>query len=119
MEMLPPINTLAGFCRKMAVLAMLACLVVTPRLRAAPETNGPAAVSDTVITNLAQFWELPEGKRNQLHRVQMKLLVFYCDRQWSVFWGASDDLSTFLPFRGLPVPLKAGDEIFIDGSRFR
>ena len=93
----------------------MAWLWVEPLLPAAQETNGSAAVSDTVITNLAQFWSLPQERKNQLHRVRMELLIYYCDTKWNVFWGGSDDLSAFLPFRGLPVPFEPGDKVFIDG----
>jgi PAS domain S-box-containing protein len=93
----------------------VALLLMAPGLRAAPETNGPPAIGETVITNLAQFWALPQAEKNLLHRIQVELLIYYCDPNWNVFWGRSDDLNTFLPFRGLPVPLKFGEKIFIDG----
>jgi two-component system cell cycle sensor histidine kinase/response regulator CckA len=96
----------------------MAGLLIAPPLPAAQETNGPPVVSDTVVTNMAQFWELPQEKKSQLHRIQMKLLIYYCDPIWDAFWGASDNLSTFLPFRGLPVSLKPGDNILIDGLVF-
>jgi len=101
----------------MAVGPLLLAFVVlfTPGLQAAPETNGAPAISETVITNLTQFWALPPAGKSLLHRIRVELLVYYCDTNWNVFWGRSGDLSTFLPFRGLPVPLKPGDKIFVDG----
>jgi len=94
---------------------VVALLLIAPGLQAAPETNGPPAMGETVITNLAQFWALPQAEKNLLHRIQVELLIYYCDTNWNVFWGRSDDLSTFLPFRGLPKALKFGEKIFIDG----
>jgi PAS domain S-box-containing protein len=93
----------------------VALLLIAPPLPAAQETNGLPVISETVITNLAQLWVLPQERKSLLHRIQVELLIYYCDPKWNVFWGVSDDLSTFLPFRGLPVPLKSGEKIFIDG----
>ncbi|MFZ0828180.1 MAG: ATP-binding protein [Verrucomicrobiia bacterium] len=93
----------------------MAPLWVAPALTAAPETNGAPVINETVITNLAQFWILPQEEKSQLHHIQAKLLIYYCDPKWNVYWGASDDLTTFLPFRGLPFPLKAGQEIMVEG----
>ena len=84
-------------------------------LCAAPETNAPSAISGTIVTNLAQFWELPQEEKNQLHRIRVELLIYYSDPHWNVFWGRSGELDTFLPLRGLPRPLQAGEKVFIDG----
>ena len=92
-----------------------ALLLIAFRLPAAQETNGQPAISETVITNLTQFWVLPQEKKSLLYRIQVELLIYYCDPKWNVFWGCSGDLPTFLPFRGLPVSLKSGEKIFIDG----
>lgn len=90
-------------------------LLAAGGLRAAPATNEPPAVNATVITNLTQFWALKPAEQNQVHRIRMKLLVYYCDPVWNVFWGRSGNLDTFLPLKGLPVSLKSGDRILVDG----
>ena len=97
------------------IILTLALLLFVPRLTAVQETNGPAAISETVITNLTQFWSLPPEEKNLLHRIRVELLIYYCDPGWNVFWGRSEELNTFLPLRGVPVPLKAGERILIDG----
>jgi PAS domain S-box-containing protein len=86
-----------------------------PGRPAAQEANGTPALTDTVITNLAQLWELPQAKKSLLHRIRVEVLIHYCDTNWNVFWGHSGNLNTFLPLHGLPVPLKSGDKVFIDG----
>jgi PAS domain S-box-containing protein len=93
----------------------VAWLLMAPPLPAAQETNGLPVISDTVITNLAQLWELPPARKSLWHRIRVELLIYYCDTNWNVFWGQSGELSTFLPLRGLPAPLKSGDKVFIDG----
>ena len=93
----------------------LASFCVAIRLSAAPETNASPAFSATVITNIAQFWAMPQEEKSQLHRIRMELLIYYADPIWNVFWGNSDGVEGFLPLQGLPVSLKAGDKILIDG----
>ena len=93
----------------------LAFCWVAFRLSAAPETNASPAISETVITNMAQFWALPQEEKNQLHRIRMELLIYYADPAWDVFWGNSDGMEGFLPLQGLPVPLKGGDKVLVDG----
>jgi hypothetical protein len=90
-------------------------LLIASGLSAAPETNAQPVLSGTIITNLGQFWTIPPEQKNQLHRIQMELLIYYCHPAWNVYWGRSGDMDTFLPLRGLRVPLKAGDKVFIDG----
>ncbi|HEY3760366.1 MAG TPA: HAMP domain-containing sensor histidine kinase [Verrucomicrobiae bacterium] len=88
-------------------------LLAASEAMAAPATTD--VVSPTLITNLNQFWSLPATEKNQLHHARMELLVYYCNPDWGVFWGRSDDLDTFLPFRGIPVALKSGDKVLLDG----
>jgi PAS domain S-box-containing protein len=115
--MLCPFDFRIHFLRKIRFpFFAVAWLLIAPLLPAAPETNGSPVISETVITNLTQFWELPQEKKSLLHRIQVTLLIYYCDPKWNVFWGCSDGLDTFLPFRGLPVTLKPGEKIFIDGQ---
>ena len=107
---------LVRFCGKMtAGLFLLAFPVITPRLPAAQETNGPPAISETVITNLVQMWALSAEEKSRPHPARMELLIYYCDPDWNVFWGRSDELNAFLPLKGLPVPLQSGEKILIDG----
>ena len=108
---------LGRYVKKMKfIFFTVVLLLITPGLSAAPETNAPPVLSRTIITNLDQFWSLPPEQKNQLHRIQMELLIYYCQPAWSVFWGNSDGLDAFLPLRGLPISLKAGEKIFIDGQ---
>ena len=96
---------------------LLAFLSLISSLQASQETNTVPAAGETVITNMTQFWPVtsdPE-RRNQLQRARMELLIYYCDTNWNVYWGESDGASTFLPFRGLPRQLMAGEKILVDG----
>ncbi|MGB7769061.1 MAG: ATP-binding protein [Verrucomicrobiia bacterium] len=86
-----------------------------PLTATAQGTNGRPVLSEAVITNMNEFWAIPLEEKGQPHRVRMDLLIYYCDTNWNVYWGDSDGLDTFLPLRGIPVSLKAGDEISIDG----
>ena len=113
-------NRLLQFFRKTtAVLFPLGLLLVAYTLPAAQETNALPSLSKLVITNMNELWTLSPEEKPQLHRIQMELLVYYCDPSWNVFWGNSDGLDTFLPLRGIPLSLKAGDKIRIDGQILR
>jgi signal transduction histidine kinase len=88
-------------------------LLEVPKTFAAPEASG--VVSPTIITNLGQFWGLPTQEKNQVHHARIELLIYVCNPAWSVFWGQSDNQDTFLPLRGIPVPLKSGDKVLLEG----
>ncbi len=107
-----------GICQKAnAGLCILASLLMATVLYGAQETNAVAPANDVVITNMAQYWVIkgqPEVG-NQLHRVRMELLMYYCNTNWSVYWGQSDGVFGFLPFQNLPRSLKIGDRILVDG----
>jgi len=95
------------------VLATAIGLLIASKTVAAPETTD--VVSPTLITNLAQFWNLPTQEKSQLHHARLELLIYYCNPGWDVFWGRSDSVDAFLPLRGIPETLKSGDKILIDG----
>jgi hypothetical protein len=82
---------------------------------AAQESNAPPMISTVVLTNLAQFWELSSEEKKLPHHTRFNFLIYYCDPVWNVYWGRSDDLDSFLPLRGIPKQLEAGDEVDIDG----
>ena len=107
-----------GICQKAnAGLCILASWLMATVLYGAQETNAVAPANDVVITNMAQYWVIkgqPEVG-NQLHRVRMELLMYYCNTNWSVYWGQSDGVFGFLPFQNLPRSLKIGDRILVDG----
>ena len=103
------------FCGKMTAGLFPLLFLFIARVLIAQETNGKPLAGGAVITNMAQFWELPSEEKDQLHRIRMELLIYYCDSKWTVFWGQSDGLDTFLPLRGIPVPLRAGQKVLIDG----
>ena len=101
---------------KMKFISFLgAFLLLAARPLIAQESNSPPAVSANLITNLAQFWALPPNEKNQLHRIRLELLIYYCNPEWTVFWGRSGDLDTFLPLRDLPQNLHSGDIVRFDG----
>lgn len=101
---------------KMRFISFLgAFLLLTARPLIAQESNSPPAISATLITNLAQFWALPPTEKNRLHRIQLELLIYYCNPEWTVFWGRSGDLDSFLPLRDLPQTLHSGDLVRFDG----
>src|SRR5215472_3495303 len=89
-------------------------LLFAPHPLDAQESNSPA-ISAVLITNLAQFWALPADEKKLVHHAHFNLLVYYCDPHWNVYWGRSDGLDTFLPLRGMPRELKAGQEADFDG----
>jgi PAS domain S-box-containing protein len=116
-EMARPINMLVRFCGKMTVVLFpLVFLFSAHTVPATQETNGLPLVSDTVITSMAGLWTLPPAEKSQSHPIRMELLMYYCDTNWNVFWGRSDGLDTFIPLRGIPVALKTGEKIAIDGQ---
>jgi PAS domain S-box-containing protein len=92
-----------------------AFLLLGSPLLASQQSNSPPEISPTLITNLAQFWEVPADEKKLLHHARLKLLVYYCDPHWNVYWGRSDGLDTFLPLRGFLGELKPGEEVVIDG----
>jgi len=106
---------LMRFCGKMTAGLFPLLFLLTARTLAAQETNGQSLLGETVITNMAQLWTLPAEEKSQPRRARMELLVYYCDPKWNVFWGQSDGLDSFLPLRAVPVPLKSGEKILIDG----
>src|SRR5664279_524601 len=88
------------FCWKTTVVLFPLLFLLNARtLPAAQETNAPLSLSELVITNMNELWTLPPEEKNQMHRIQMELLIYYCDTNWNVFWGRSDGLATFLPLR--------------------
>jgi signal transduction histidine kinase/DNA-binding response OmpR family regulator len=48
-------------------------------------------------------------------RIRCRLGIHYFDPEWSVYWGTCGNDSGFLPLKGCPVPLVAGQEVEIDG----
>src|ERR1700727_828857 len=107
----------ASVYRKINAGLCLLVLLSVSGLHAAQDTNTAPTTDEIVITNMTQFWPVasdPE-KRNQLQRARMELLIYYCDTNWNVYWGESDGLDTFLPFRGLPRQLRAGERVLVDG----
>ena len=110
------INMLMRFCGKIITGLFPLWFLLIAHSLSAQETNGRPLPNHTVITNMAQLWTLPAEVKNQPSRVRMELLIYYCDTNWNVFWGNSDGLDTFLPLRAIPVSLKAGEKVFIDGQ---
>ncbi len=100
-----------------AGLLLLGLALGLPRLEAASETNEPPVANPTVITNLAQFWRVGADPafRGEYCHARLEVLVYYCDTNWNVYYGRSDDLNTFLPLRNLPVQLKLGELVRFDG----
>ena len=90
-------------------------LLLASQPMAAQPSNTAPVVSATLLTNLAQFWELPSDEKRATYRARLRILIYYCDPTWNVYWGRSGDLDGFLPFRGIPNQLKAGEEVEIDG----
>lgn len=108
----------ASDCRTTnAGLLLAAFLSFTSNFGAAQETNSSPLASGTVITNMAQFWAVVSDPvaKSQLHHAQIKFLVYYCDTNWNVAWGKSDEVEGFLPLRHMNRGLKFGDEALIDG----
>ena len=110
-----PINMPMRFCGKMTAGLFPLFWLLTAHALAAQETNGQSLLGETLTTNMAALWALPPEEKNQPHHVRMELMIYFCNPSWSVFWGESDGLDTFLPLRGIPVPLKCGEKILIDG----
>jgi PAS domain S-box-containing protein len=115
-EMPRPINMPMRFSGKMSAGLFPLVFLLIARPLAAQDTNAQPILSETAITNMAELWSLPPEQKSQPHRIRMELLIYYSDPNWNVFWGSSDGLDSFLPLRGTPVPLKAGEKISIDGQ---
>jgi signal transduction histidine kinase len=104
-------------CRHLTKWLASLLLVMAATARGMPETNATVKISSTIITNLAQYWQIsavPE-ERGQLHRARLDLDFYYCDTNWNVFWGISDGLDAFLPIRGIPRSFNLGDRVHFDG----
>jgi signal transduction histidine kinase len=101
-----------------AVIWALTALWLAPLARGA-ETNLPTTplqqYSEEVITNLSQYYNLSADKKNRLHRLHLELMIYYSNPIWNVFWGRSGESHTFLPLKGIPVDIKSGQKILIDG----
>jgi PAS domain S-box-containing protein len=110
-----PVFLIRHWRKKSSAFFAVVILLSAFQLLAASDTNPPAVASDTVITNLAQFWSLAPDEKNRVHPARMDLLIYYCDPEWNVFWGRSDEYDTFLPLNGIPTPLPTGAKVRIDG----
>ena len=81
-----------------------------------PAQSAVAAPAEAaVITHVPDFWGLSDDEKQKLHHVRFELLVYYYDPFWQLMWGESDGNGCFLPVRGEPLPIKAGQRVRIDG----
>ena len=110
-----PANILTRSCGKVSVGLLPLLLLFTARPLIAQAQNGQPLPAGTVITNMAELWTLPTEEKNRIHQVHMEILIYYCNPEWSVFWGRSGELNTFLPLRGIPQTLHTGDKVRLDG----
>ena len=110
-----PANRLTRSCGKVTVGLLPLLLLFTARPLIAQAQNGQPLPAGTVITNMAELWTLPTEEKNRIHQVHMEILIYYCNPEWSVFWGRSGELNTFLPLRGIPQTLHTGDKVRLDG----
>src|SRR5579859_1392754 len=99
---------IAGYCLPIIWLAAFG-------VAAAQETNTPAGTSELLITNLVQYWSLPQEERTRPQHARMEFLIYFCDTNWNMFWGNSDGLESYLPLHDLSKPLQFGDRVVVDG----
>jgi len=108
----------SGFlaCRpgKLLRALFLALGVFSVSAAAVPDAP-PVAGSSEVITNLGQFYNLPAAGKRVVQPMRLELLIYYSNPEWGVFWGRSGKLNTFLPLKGISLPLKSGQKILLEG----
>ncbi|HVU33032.1 MAG TPA: ATP-binding protein [Opitutaceae bacterium] len=69
-----------------------------------------------MITSAREFYDVPLAKRNERYPVRLTLRVFYYDPYWNLLWAESEGLGCYLPVRGVPLPLRSGDDVLIEGT---
>ena len=104
-----------SFTRRVRWLALAVPWLSAAGVSAGSSPAGWSEPEGLVVTNMQQFWSLEPAAKGHLQPARLELLVYYCDTNWGVYWGQSGDLITFLPLRGSPQQLKAGQKILVKG----
>jgi signal transduction histidine kinase len=79
------------------------------------QTVAPLPQSTRVLTNITEIWSVPPEHQNEEFRIQTEVIIYFADTTWDNTWGECQGNSTWMPFGGSPVPLKAGQRVAIDG----
>ncbi|MFO1476147.1 MAG: ATP-binding protein [Verrucomicrobiota bacterium] len=94
-----------------------ACAVCLAAMAFPPGTRAAESVPPSlpVLTNIYQIWELPQAERALPHRMRTELTIYYFDHEWNNAWGACQGRPAYLPIGDCPTPLKAGQQVLLDG----
>ncbi len=76
---------------------------------------GPPPVSDRVLTNISEIWEMPPEHKGEEFRIRTEMVIYYFDTIWGNAEGECLGTPRWLPIFDSPIPLKAGQRIAIDG----
>ncbi len=95
------------------LVALLLCLAAPNPVPA--QTARESRLSDRVLTNLNQIWELPAGEKELIYPVLTDVVITYYDPAWKVAWGECEGKPLYLYLADANVPLRAGMRIRLEG----
>jgi len=78
--------------------------------------DGLFRLAQATITSARQLWALTETERQKWHSVRIDFLVYYYDPLWKTVWGRAEGSDDYLSFGSVPVAIKPGQMIRIEGS---
>lgn len=71
------------------------------------------------ITSADDFFLIPEDRKMEAQPVRLDFLVYYHDPSWKVAWGRCAGADIYLTLGELPVAIKPGQRVLIEGSVLR
>ena len=71
--------------------------------------------SQTTLTSIDQFYNLPDREKPSLHRVRLDFLVYYYDAFWKNMWGRNQGAAAYLKLAHYDAAVEPGQRILIEG----
>ena len=68
-----------------------------------------------LLTSIEELMNVPEDRKNEVHRIQLDFVVYCFDPDWKVLWGRAGETDTFLALGDTSFPLKPGQKIHLTG----
>ncbi|HVU25112.1 MAG TPA: ATP-binding protein [Opitutus sp.] len=68
-----------------------------------------------VLTSFEQLWQLTPAEQMLRYPVRLDYVVYYCDPWWQSMWGRCGEARSYLSVGRADFPIKAGQEILIEG----
>ena len=69
----------------------------------------------SVLTTVAQVWNLPEAQRQRWRQVRLELIVYYFDPLWKTLWARSGESDEYLSLGAKAPPIHPGQRILVEG----